>query len=126
MRGQAAYFLVAEALYGVVPVFVAFAETVYGAHKFDARYRVSPLARPWALQSALLHLVFYARFLYAPRGRGAGDAAPPAADAHAPRTAGFARRARRRARSRPRSRPSSPRSPAPSSSAAATSPSSSS
>lgn len=80
MRFQAAYFVVLEAFYGVVPVFVSFAETVYGAHKFDARYAVSPLARRWALQSAAAHLVFYARFLYLPwRAAVAMNPAAPAA-----------------------------------------------
>ncbi|KAJ1453982.1 fatty acid desaturase-domain-containing protein [Pelagophyceae sp. CCMP2097] len=66
MRLQHLYVFAAELGYGVVPLFVAFAEVFAMRHKFEKKFALSKLSWPWAVQSTLMHLLFYGRMFVVP------------------------------------------------------------
>lgn len=74
MMFQKFYLLLAEAGYGIVPLFMAFFEVAAWAHKFEKKYKLSDLAfYPWGLQSLGMHCLFYVRFFVLPFLRTSDD-----------------------------------------------------
>lgn len=61
MAFQHFYLFLLELCYGVVPV-LGILEIVAWKHKFEEKYKLSELAKPWRLESIFFHCLFYVRF----------------------------------------------------------------
>ncbi|KAJ8598110.1 hypothetical protein CTAYLR_009499 [Chrysophaeum taylorii] len=64
------YLLLLEAGYATVPLFGSFFEAIAWQHKFQRKYQLSELAKPWRAQSIAMHLFFYFRMLVIPAYQG--------------------------------------------------------